>query len=487
MSIQMIIDNKYITEECEGEGATSKVFRVKDLKDKDKIYAAKIFFVNTSCFNDEKEILTLLKDKGSKNIINIIYGGIGEMKVGKASKQKQYLILDYAEKKDLSRYLHLANLSNKGFTESFAQLLFYKIYEAVKEIHVNQVCHRDLKTENILLDSKFNPKICDFGFSTLITDKEIKICGSKYYVAPEVLLSKEKKFKFDGAPVDFFALGVILFNLISGKHSFNKPIKNDDSYKYIISRDYAKFWEKQSLNITPSNEFKELFVKMIDPDPKQRPNIDTIEDYKWIKDFKEKSQKEKEDLEIGLYQEFLKREKKIKESTKKTIKTETINNCNGEDNRGSSDEDGLFDCNNEIRSFKEGEYMEFSIIIEGNLKQIKFMNDLYLKIEKEYENDKEYECTIDCSKDKLKFKATFTFIEKEDIKEETETEKKNENNEINEENEKNDCFKKKECIIDVELFKYKNGFLLRFLRKSGELEDFYENLKIIYSYAEELL
>ena len=131
--------------------------------------------------------------------------------------------------------------------------------------------------------------------------------------------------------------------------------------------------------------------------------------------------------------------------------------------------------------------MEFSIMIEGNLKQIKFMNDLYLKIEKEYENDKKDECTIDCSKDKLKFKATFTFIEKEDIKEETETEKMNENNEINEENEKNDCFKKKECIIDVELFKYENGFLLRFLRESGKLEDFYTNLKNIYTYAEGLL
>jgi hypothetical protein len=57
----------------------------------------------------------------------------------------------------------------------------------------------------------------------------------------------------------------------------------------------------------------------------------------------------------------------------------------------------------------------------------------------------------------------------------------------NKENEKNYNLNKKECIIDIELFQYDKEFVLRFLRLSGELEDFYNNLKKIYAYAEDLL
>ena len=111
----------------------------------------------------------------------------------------------------------------------------------------------------------------------------------------------------------------------------------------------------------------------------------------------------------------------------------------------------------------------------------------------------------------MKFKANFEFIEKEDIEEEIDEKIKNENelseknlepeeiekdeekNEINEEkqenveDEENNHLKRKLCTIGVELFKYENGFLLRFLRESGKLEDFYTNLKNIYTYAEGLL
>ena len=128
------------------------------------------------------------------------------------------------------------------------------------------------------------------------------------------------------------------------------------------------------------------------------------------------------------------------------------------------------------------------------------MNDLYNKILEEYKEKKEYDCTITPKDDKLKFTVTLTAIEpkeennetiKNEITEENPEEKKNEEKENIEEDveedddDKNKSFEIKDCIINIELFKLKNaenGYLLRFLRKSGDLEDFY-----MYSYAEDLV
>ena len=517
MSRSIILDKKYIIlsdyEKNEGkeDGGTSTVHKVEDIKTKE-IYAAKILNNKCSFFDKEKEFLTLFKGKGIKNIVNLIDSGCGDIQLGNAHINRQYLILEYAEKKDLSKYI---TLIGKGFEESQAICLFLKILEGVKEIHKNGVCHRDLKAENILLDNEFNPKICDFGFSTYIEDTSKITWGTKYYFAPEVLITNKDFSKyelspkyikeFNGAKADVFALGVILFNLLTSKHSFTYPNKKDGLYKYIISHKYDNFWKQQNLNVDLKEEFKELFVKMIEQDPEKRIEINDIENSKWIKDFKNKSDNEKNKIESDLYDEFLDREKKIIDSTRKTIKKDSSEDFDdlGYDNRSSGGE-GPFNKYN-IRSFKEGKSLEYFINIEGKLNENDFMNDLYNKIVEEYKEKKEYDCTIKPKDDKLKFTVTLEVIEPEDIEEENnETikneiteenpeEKKNEEKENNEEDikkdnvDENNSFEIKDCVINIELFKTENGHLLRFLRKSGDLEDFYKNLKIMYSYAEELV
>ena len=136
------IENKYIKREQKGSGLTSKVFRVEEINT-NKIYAAKIFEKN-KYFNNEKQILELLKGKNVPNMINIITGG-------EISSEKKYLILEYAQKGDLSRFININPLK-----EIHAKLLFKKIAEIVQNLHNNGVYHRDIKTENILLDEKFN-------------------------------------------------------------------------------------------------------------------------------------------------------------------------------------------------------------------------------------------------------------------------------------------------------------------------------------------
>lgn len=68
-------------------------------------------------------------------------------------------------------------------------LFTLKVAEAVKYLHDLNITHRDLKLENMLIDSTNNIKICDFGFVKQCTETDLSktFCGSKSYAAPEIL------------------------------------------------------------------------------------------------------------------------------------------------------------------------------------------------------------------------------------------------------------------------------------------------------------
>jgi len=231
---KVIIDKKYIRKKFISKGLTSKVYTVEEIKTK-KIYAGKIYNDDRYYYN-EVEILNKLKEKQIPNIVNLIDNGDGDIIKGYSLKKKKYLILVYAEKGDLSKYI---TICGRGLKEIHAKLFFSKILKSVQLIHKSGICHRDLKTGNILLDNKFNPKICDFGFAAYTTTKLKDTLGTYCYAAPEIYNSY-----YDGEKIDIFSLGVVLFNIVTGVYSFQKAKIIDSSYRLIKDKNYKVFLRK---------------------------------------------------------------------------------------------------------------------------------------------------------------------------------------------------------------------------------------------------
>ena len=254
---QESINSKYIILKKKGEGLTSKVYKVRDT-DNQNIYAAKVFIEPYKRFEKEIEMLNIIKALNNPYIINIIDSGNGTViKKGEPQQNRQYIIFDYVSKGEIDEFIFL---NDTPFSELHSKYIFSKILKGVQAFHNLNICHRDLKLKNILLDDSFTPKICDFGFATKNTGHLLDFLGSYSYAAPEIYLQRS----YDGIKADIFSLGVILLNLTSCKWGFNKAVLTDKKYYKIIKKCYENFWTTVVGNSQDlSKELKSLYEKMV--------------------------------------------------------------------------------------------------------------------------------------------------------------------------------------------------------------------------------
>ena len=87
-------------------------------------------------------------------------------------------------------------------------------------LHSKNIVYRDLKPENILLKEDGYLKLTDFGFAKYVEGRTYTLCGTPEYLAPEILLNKGH-----GKPVDWWCLGILLYEMLAGKTLF--PVKTD--------------------------------------------------------------------------------------------------------------------------------------------------------------------------------------------------------------------------------------------------------------------
>ena len=265
-----------------GEGFSSNVYICKF---QNKEYAVKILKNNPNSKSFYEKEISILKKMNNNYITNLITYGNSKFEFDKNSiSNNYYIVLDLGKKGELFNYILYPK---KGFSESQTRYIFNQILKGVKSIHDNGIVHLDLKIENIILDEFYNLKISDFGLSIDNNDKQLIniFQGSEKYKAPEIILKKP----YNGFFADIFSLGVILFVILTGNYPFKSARKYDICYSNIIKGKIDHYWFllkkkvfEDNDNNLPSEEFRDLFVKMIQFEPKDRISINDIFSHPWM-------------------------------------------------------------------------------------------------------------------------------------------------------------------------------------------------------------
>jgi serine/threonine protein kinase len=120
------------------------------------------------------------------------------------------MLLDYAPGGNMTRTLQ----KEKRFTEDRARFYLAEILLALEDLHKRDIIYRDLKPDNIVFDEDGHAMITDFGLSKVgisLNDQAKSFCGSPAYLAPEIL-----RRQGHGKPVDWYLLGVLLYEMLVG-------------------------------------------------------------------------------------------------------------------------------------------------------------------------------------------------------------------------------------------------------------------------------
>jgi len=179
-----------------------------------------------------------------------------------------YLVMEYASGGEVFDYLVL----HGRMKEKEARAKFRQIVSAVQYCHQKKIIHRDLKAENLLLDSEMNIKIADFGFSNEFVpgNKLDTFCGSPPYAAPELFQGK----KYDGPEVDVWSLGVILYTLVSGSLPFDGSTLRELRERVLRGKYRIPFYM--------STDCENLLKKFLVLNPTRRASLEVIMKDKWM-------------------------------------------------------------------------------------------------------------------------------------------------------------------------------------------------------------
>ncbi|WVR00325.1 hypothetical protein IAU59_007468 [Kwoniella sp. CBS 9459] len=122
-----------------------------------------------------------------------------------------YMLLSYIPGGELFSHLRRAG----RFSADVTRFYLASIVMAIEYLHSHDIIYRDLKPENLLLDRHGYLRIADFGFAKIVEDRTFTLCGTPEYLAPEIVLSQGH-----GKAVDWWALGILAFEMLAGYPPF---------------------------------------------------------------------------------------------------------------------------------------------------------------------------------------------------------------------------------------------------------------------------
>lgn len=204
-----------------GRGSFGKVMQVKKRGD-DAVYAMKI--LKKKAIVQRNQVEHTLAER--KILEALKHPFLMTLRYAFQTETKLYFVLDYYVGGEL--FFHLKK--KRRFTEQEARIIVAETALALGHLHSLDVIYRDLKPENVLLDDRGHACLTDFGLSKDLgpDNQEAKtFCGTPEYLAPEIVRNKGHS-----KPVDWWALGILLYELTVGIPPFYSQNVNE-MYKMI--------------------------------------------------------------------------------------------------------------------------------------------------------------------------------------------------------------------------------------------------------------
>ncbi|KAJ3349719.1 hypothetical protein HDU83_000337 [Entophlyctis luteolus] len=210
-----------------GKGAYGKVKLVRH-KQNLTLYALK-YIDKKQCIH-QKAVDYIIQERDLLESIHSHF--VCNLRYSFQDDENMFMVLDMMKGGDL----RFALVRKGRFDEKAAKFVAAEICLALMYLHSKKIVHRDLKPENILLDSAGHACLTDFNIATRFKEsrKMTAVAGSLSYMAPEIL-EKEKEKKGYTHIVDWWSLGVVLFELVYGKRPFRG--KTDNQLEDSIRKD----------------------------------------------------------------------------------------------------------------------------------------------------------------------------------------------------------------------------------------------------------
>lgn len=205
------LSGRYQITDIIGQGGMANVFLARDLI-LDRDVAVKVLRFD---FQDNKDAIRRFQ-REAMSASQLLHHNIVEVYDVDETEQQQYIVMEYVKGTDLKSFIQQhAPLSLELTVSIMSQIL-----SAIEIAHKNRIIHRDIKPQNILITDRNEVKITDFGIAIALSDTSITqtntLLGSVHYLSPEQARGSSATTKSD-----IYALGVVLYELITGSVPFN--------------------------------------------------------------------------------------------------------------------------------------------------------------------------------------------------------------------------------------------------------------------------
>uniref|UniRef100_A0A914KUZ0 Uncharacterized protein n=1 Tax=Meloidogyne incognita TaxID=6306 RepID=A0A914KUZ0_MELIC len=180
-----------------------------------------------------------------------------------------FMVMEFLPGGELFSYFRAA----RKFPSQTVKFYAAEIILALEYLHSIYIAYRDLKPENLMVSLHGHIKLTDFGFAKIIHNKSYTLCGTPSYLAPEVFQRKGHN-----QSVDWWALGVLIFELMAGDQPFRGKTPEEIEESIVNSKENGLHFPRRTF----SPNAKDVIRRLLCIEPKDRIGYSQLKSHQWF-------------------------------------------------------------------------------------------------------------------------------------------------------------------------------------------------------------